>query len=56
MKVYVVQLNHGLDNIENLGIFSTQDKAEHFAKPYQNKGCAVDVLITEVELDKATAF
>lgn len=56
MKVFVVQINHGLDNIENLGIFSTWDNANVFAEPYRNNGCAVDVLITEVELDKATAF
>lgn len=56
MKVYVVQINHGLDNIENLGIFSTKENANKFAAPYFDKGCAVDVIITEVELDKATAF
>lgn len=56
MKVYVVQINHGVDNIENMGIFSNLKKANEFAESYRNNGCAVDVIITEVELDKATAF
>ena len=51
-EVYVVQINHGDNDRENIGIFSTIEKANKIAAKYAH----LKVDIIPVALDKLVAF
>lgn len=53
MKVYVVQKLHNGCDIENFGIFSTEEKAKSFIEFYYP---CDNMFVTEVELDKPVSF
>lgn len=50
--VHVLQINHGSDNIENLGIFTSAEEANTFKRDngYDN------AYVVEVEMNKAVMF